>query len=200
MEKISEEQLTLFAGDSPVRIFPTLEKAQESLAKNPASGSKCFASSGERDPLFASLKTFLHSEAGGLMWSFKGWKMQTTPHDRLWWVLGMPEHPIGDPASGWLPTPTATDAEERAYQVSNGKRYNTLVGAAREWIPTIVASDTGARKHRYSQGGLALSDWAGGQLNPNWVESVMGFQIGYTELKPSEIPSCPPLPTPSPAG
>jgi hypothetical protein len=192
MERISVEQLTLFAEDSPAKIFPPLEKAQAFTANAQAFGLKCSASSEDPDPLFASLKTLLHSESGGAMWSSKGWKKRATPLGRLWWALDLPELPIGAAESGWLPTPTATDSKERAYQVANGIRYQTLVGYARDWIPTPVASDTGSRKHRYSQGGLALSGWAGGQLNPFWVEWVMGFPIGHTELKPSEIPSSQP--------
>jgi len=30
----------------------------------------------------------------------------------------------------------------------------------------------------------------GGQLNPTWVEWLMGYPIGWTDLKPSEMPSC----------
>jgi hypothetical protein len=47
--------------------------------------------------------------------------------------------------------------------------------------PTPVSSDTGSRKHTYSQGGMALSDSAGGQLNPTWVEWLMGFPLGWTD-------------------
>jgi hypothetical protein len=31
-----------------------------------------------------------------------------------------------------------------------------------------------------------LAAQAGGQLNPNWVEQLMGWPIGHTDLKPSE--------------
>ena len=37
-----------------------------------------------------------------------------------------------------------------------------------------------------AQGGTALSTVAGGQLNPTWVEWLMGFPIGWTDLEPSE--------------
>jgi len=37
----------------------------------------------------------------------------------------------------------------------------------------------------------------GGQLNPMWVEWLMGFPIGWTDLKDSETPLCPKLPSSS---
>ena len=53
---------------------------------------------------------------------------------------------------------------------------------------TPCADDTGHRKSRYAQGGTALSAQAGGQLNPTWVEWLMGFPTGHTDLQPSETP------------
>jgi hypothetical protein len=54
---------------------------------------------------------------------------------------------------------------------------------------TPTADDTGHRKDRYAQGGTALSTQAGGQLNPTWVEWLMGFPLGHTDLEPSATPS-----------
>ena len=39
-----------------------------------------------------------------------------------------------------------------------------------------------------------LNDQCGGQLNPTWVEWLMGFPIGWTELSASETPSAPSKP------
>ena len=33
-----------------------------------------------------------------------------------------------------------------------------------------------------------------GKLNPTWVEWLMGFPLGWTDLKPLETPSSPPFP------
>jgi hypothetical protein len=51
-------------------------------------------------------------------------------------------------------------------------------------LPTPVADDTGHRKNRYAQGGRPLSYVVGGKLNPEFVEWMMGWPIGWTELKP----------------
>jgi len=87
------------------------------------------------------------------------------------------------------PTPRANDAEKRGNFDMNNPR-NGLPAAVKlnsmGMIPTPVASDTGSRKHTYSQGGMALSDAAGGQLNPEWVELLMGWPRGWTSLEPME--------------
>ncbi len=72
-----------------------------------------------------------------------------------------------------LPTPNAVEARTGAgYQKGKGsKRYLTLTGAARE---------IEGRPHDRA---------ASGQLNPTWVEWLMGFPTGWTALRRSETPS-----------
>lgn len=79
--------------------------------------------------------------------------------------------------SGSWPTPTKSDA-------TGGMNLRTAVVC----FPTPVKDDTGHRKTHYAQGGTALSTVARGPLNPPWVEWLMGFPIGWTELEPSETP------------
>ena len=50
--------------------------------------------------------------------------------------------------------------------------------------PTPVKSDTGHRRVKYSQGGTALSMAIGGPLNPEWGEWLMGFPMGWTDVRP----------------
>lgn len=56
-----------------------------------------------------------------------------------------------------------------------------LASAVKLW-PTPCADDTGARKKKYAQGGTPLSLAVRGQLNPDWVEWLMGWPIGHTAL------------------
>jgi len=56
----------------------------------------------------------------------------------------------------------------------------------RTWT-TPVSDDTGHRKNKYAQGGTALSTQVGGKLNPMWVEWLMGWPLGWTDLKPLEM-------------
>jgi hypothetical protein len=62
-----------------------------------------------------------------------------------------------------------------------------LTGAARQW-PTPNARDwkgsPGPAHEAYS-----LPREIGGQLNPTWVEWLMGFPLGWSALQPLEMPS-----------
>lgn len=87
-----------------------------------------------------------------------------------------------------LPTPTAS---EHKYRLQGNSQQSKSLGAmaARGIWSTPVADDTGHRKGKYPQGGTALSTQAGGQLNPTWIEWLMGFPLGWTALPPLATPS-----------
>lgn len=60
---------------------------------------------------------------------------------------------------------------------------------ARLW-PTPIATDwknRGGKEYRQGRE-IQLQTVVGGQLNPTWVEWLMGFPLGWTELKASETP------------
>ena len=42
--------------------------------------------------------------------------------------------------------------------------------------------------------GTTPEEWADGTLNPQWVEWLMGYPAGWTDLKDSETPSFPKSP------
>jgi DNA (cytosine-5)-methyltransferase 1 len=78
-------------------------------------------------------------------------------------------------------------------------KKGNLRGVVKMW-PTPQASDNRdrgnlstpsvqRRKEKGKQLGLSMvaSD-VSGSLNPTWVEWLMGFPIGHTDLKPSETP------------
>lgn len=91
------------------------------------------------------------------------------------------------------PTPTANDWKGAGYQKgTNGKRYDTLPGAARKWpTPTArLGAQRGAQAKRYHDPKRSndLDDAVAatgtvGQLNPTWVEWLMGFPLGWTDLE-----------------
>jgi len=64
-------------------------------------------------------------------------------------------------------------------------------------LPTPLAKDAGRgglteeaqlRREANSRTGLSLPEVLGGPTNPPWVEWLMGFPVGWTELPPSETP------------
>jgi hypothetical protein len=86
--------------------------------------------------------------------------------------------------SKW-PTPTAHNAKETG--APSEYRRNTPTLTARVNWSTPVANETSHRKSKYAQGGIALSTQAGGKLNPTWVEWLMGWPLGWTDLRPLEM-------------
>ena len=79
-----------------------------------------------------------------------------------------------------LPTPTANAGTGAGHQ---GRQGGLNLQTAVHRLPTLTADDTGHRKGKYAQGGTALSCQAGGKLNPQWVEWLMGYPLGHTALE-----------------
>lgn len=90
-----------------------------------------------------------------------------------------------------VPTPRASPNENRQTKPSPSQLAGKHGMNLATWVnmyTTPSADDTGHRKKRYSQGGEALSFQVGGPLNPPWVEWLMGFPVGWTDLDVSETP------------
>jgi hypothetical protein len=68
------------------------------------------------------------------------------------------------------PTPTAHEARLGYQRRDTGKK------GTQESLTTVVINSMGGREE------------VGGQLNPTWVEWLMGFPLGHTDLEPSETP------------
>ena len=87
------------------------------------------------------------------------------------------------------PTPRANDAEKRGqFDIQNPR--NGLPAAVKRW-PTPKASeatrgDSDSERHRNTPSLTStvniVEGSRGGQLNPTWVEWLMGYPLGHTEL------------------
>lgn len=87
------------------------------------------------------------------------------------------------------PTPTSRDYKDGSAAACRNVPVNGLLGRAvhqDRLLTTPTASDA-VGTHGGGNSRSLRTD-AGGQLNPTWVEWLMGFLIGFTELKPSETP------------
>ena len=86
----------------------------------------------------------------------------------------------------------ATPAAADAVGTTGGGQGHSLRTDVR-MIPTPKARDyrTGMPKRvdQRREAGLSvdLNDQVGGQLNPTWVEWLMGFPLGWTDLRPVEM-------------
>jgi hypothetical protein len=96
---------------------------------------------------------------------------------------------INDAVKMW-PTPRATDGskggrtEEGALkELARGR--NVDLGVAVQVWPTPTSrihKDNGKSPSELNRNSETLAMKAGGQLSPMWVEALMGFPIGWTEI------------------
>ena len=120
---------------------------------------------------------------------------------------GTPGHEGGGNLLGavkMLPTPRASDADRGGrgdlIQAVRGNTNRHFANPAKTACETPSSRDwkgMSAASWRSRTSGdttPTLPDQVGGQLNPDWVEWLMGFPIGWTDLKDSETPSCPKSP------
>ena len=90
-----------------------------------------------------------------------------------------------------FPTPTVCGNYNRRGASSNSQ--DGLATCVRKLLPTPTANDaknngTASQQNRNS---AALNVVAGGSLNPDWVEVLMGFPRGWTEIGRTESPEYP---------
>lgn len=95
-------------------------------------------------------------------------------------------------AEAFFPTPRASDGDKGGpNQKIGGKPALASIAAM---FPTPTAQDAKnstlppSQRERDSLPGHLIRDGVSGQLNPEWVEWLMGFPAGWTELKDSETP------------
>jgi len=85
------------------------------------------------------------------------------------------------------PTPNATDGEKAPKTFARGNPSLPMAATIAEMYPTPTASDA-AGGPAYSkppslEGGFSLKEITPGPLNPAWVEWLMGFPLGWTDLE-----------------
>ncbi len=70
----------------------------------------------------------------------------------------------------------------------DGKKRQVDLQAAVRW-PTPTSRDRGADAPNRAGGPSLSANLVGGQLNPTWVEWLMGFPLAWTDLGDSATPS-----------
>lgn len=89
---------------------------------------------------------------------------------------------------GLLPTPTARDWKDGTAQSCQNVEPNGLLGRVVHLLPTPRAC-SGLRSSGMNRTELTTQQGVPGSLNPAWVEWLMGFPEGWTDLGPSETRS-----------
>ena len=192
-------QLTLYPVDSPASPFPWLE-SKKGKTTTVTSGLRCCGLSENCARIASSVRMYLESSRlPPGKWS-RIWNAQAITSSCFIMKLRLSEHGTGgqgcsSSASQMWPTPRANEYKDTLQSVppsrlkDPGKCNLTQAIAMELMLATPCARDyrTGQRK-RYDNPGRAnnLNDQIGGQLNPTWVEWLMGFPLGWTDLNASE--------------
>jgi hypothetical protein len=156
-----EAVLTSFLADFPARTSAQPEQTMTSMGspeglkvKGPACGARC-------------LESFARFDHGSFTWKiphsllpedsleYSGtWPRWGTMRNGECWERQTWERRTRGTESGFLPTPTSHNAKEGAYPAEYTRKTPTL------------------------------ATHAGGKINPEWTEHLMGWPIGHTDLRP----------------
>ena len=159
-----EALLTSYLAAFHARTFQSQDEGQDSTESGQGCGEKWRGWLAKYDPNTSTLRTaqcsLLEEEPESL---------QTLPRsgmtrDGLLWEQPMWERHTNETGSGWWPTPTTPSGN--------------CVGRLDEW---------GGSRSRSVMKTLVTPEELRGQLNPTWVEWLMGWPPGWTDLKPLEM-------------
>lgn len=160
-ENLGAELLTWFLAASRARTSALPEKARASAANDPGCGPTWRASLAKFDPVSclwktAQLSLLVDSESSSVTWPRSGMTA-----DGQCWELPMSVRRTNATDSGLWPTPTAVTSSGGAALCKWGG------SGSRAMLKKIV---TPAELN--------------GALNPTWVEWLMGWPLGWTDLEP----------------
>ena len=181
------------------------------------SGRRCAELLAKSDPLGCLLKMLLVTSPWASTKCLLTWKPTATPGGRLLFRLVPKTLRTSDSDSGsWLatatatanqlcpsmqkwkgcreiwPTPTSRDWKDGTAEACRNVPANGLLGREVHLWGTPNSHPrtfTPRQQTRPNDEKYQLANQVGGSLNPAWVEWLMGFPPGWTDLKPSEMPS-----------
>jgi DNA (cytosine-5)-methyltransferase 1 len=186
---------------SPVNHFQWREGAKERMMGETAgpSASKLFAELSQDSFLEKTCQELLtykwHSDLVSLTW-----KVKVTTYNVLYYQLQQSVLHTKEKEFGLWPTPTAMTGGQGVAPSHKKGKHGWNIGAAvndsmnknpaRMW-PTPNArdhKDTGKNTDYVKVAKKSkLAGTVGGALNPTWVEWLMGYKDGYTDLKDWEM-------------
>ena len=212
MSEQGYEQLTLFQAGSHASRFP-LPGSDEARKMTVTSGRRCAELYANFSPLGYLVRMCLGSSIWHSTRCWLTWKISATPRNRLLFQLAVSMPHTDATGSQFWHTPKASDADmgmtakTRGRPIEKSTHLQTQVYCVeRGLIPTPRASDHNQaplnryyspERERERDGGyraqlceLVEVTPRGriGLLNPMWVEWLMGFPTGWTELDASETP------------
>lgn len=198
-EADGEALLTAFLEDSRARTLASPETVTDSTGHDPQCGSRWRGSLAKYDPQESKWKTAQCSLLGDSEEFLETWPKWGTTVDGELFLLPVPVLHTEESESGFWPTPNACKAanETRLTCSGDGRTKPNKLGwaVAQKMYPTPVASmykgsseNSLTRKDGRDRTRDRLDHFIyahhGGKLNPEWTEWLMGWPIGWTDLKP----------------
>ena len=196
------EQLTLFREVSPASPSPWLESKKEK-GTTVTCGRKCFELSESLRRVGSSVRTYLESCKLPLPTLYRTWSVKAITSQCLLLKLRLSARRTdekGFSSSALWKTPVTADSGNREFY-RNSRGEPNLSGqvkiaqsgpapkCARLWPTPKAQNATGAGNPPNRRGGPDLQtvvSASDGQLNPDWVEWLMGFPVGWTSLTSPE--------------
>ena len=172
------------------------------------SGLKCSELSRKQDPLGFLERTLLASSQWNSTLCYLTWRHSATPQGRLLFQLAVSMPGTGETGSGLWRTPGASETTGGAANAEDRKAQNHAISLSDQvntpsiWPTPSAREWKGARKPETLEAAgrnetNSLSDAVAhvhglknpsGSLNPAWVEWLMGYPTGWTDLKDSATP------------
>lgn len=196
-ENLGEELLTWFLAASRARTSALPEKARASAANDPGCGPTWRASLAKFDPVSRLWKTaqlclLEDSELSSVTWPRSG----MTANGQCWELPTLGRRTNATDSGLW-PTPNALPASNDLNLQCSGdgrtkpNKLGWAVAVAKWPTPTAVNSSGGAALCKWGGSGsremlkkIVTPEELNGALNPTWVEWLMGWPLGWTDLEP----------------
>jgi hypothetical protein len=189
-----EELLKLCQADFLAKTYPSQEKDLDWTAKGLGYGEKWLGLLAKYDPDSRSLRTAQCSFLEDLMLSSVTLPASGLMLDGECYQLPQLARLIGENEFGYWPTPAASDATRGGVMTDKmtGQSLPQMVNTPHRWPTPTARIWKGGGSSMTRKNGKSRSDmldWAveyqtGGRLNPQWVEWLMGWPLGWTDLKP----------------
>lgn len=126
------------------------------------------------------LKMLLESSTWHSTLCYLTWKVRTTPLKRL--LFQLVPSTLGTDEIGFGLWPTTTNRDWKGERQGYNRGWGIDPNDAIKMLPTPEAQNQGGYQVSNGKKIPRLGTVIGGQLNPNWVEWLMGFPIGWTDL------------------
>jgi hypothetical protein len=191
-----EAVLMSFLAAFPAKTSQSRGEAKASTENEADFGAKWHASLAKYDRDTSSWRTHQHSLLGGLDEFSETWPRWGSMRSGECWERPTLERLTEESESGLWATPLSQDAKHSGHAKSGPGNADKLAYQAVRW-PTPVASmhkgsspnsliRKSGRDRSNDRLDHAVMASNGGRLNPQWVEWLMGWPLGWTDLKPSE--------------